>query len=257
MFENKKRVVLWTLAFWNILAFFISYSIGHNYLITGAFFLGIPAVFLSWMRPSIIKKTSAVSLVFVIPLVTIASYLAHKDGSWYDVTVTGVRFFDAYPLDDFIWGFLYAYFIIAFYEYFFEHEKVLRTPKIFSKYWKIALSISVLFSVFVWLFPELVVVPYFYIWFVLLMMILLPGLILAYHPTILEKITKTGLYFLFLSLLHEYVAVTNGNWFFPGQHFIGYVELFDARIPFEEFLWLLLAVPAVLCYYEFFADDRR
>jgi hypothetical protein len=46
-----------------------------------------------------------------------------------------------------------------------------------------------------------------------------------------------------------------GQWSFPGK-FIGWIDLFGVRFPFEEFLiWIVLGAAGVLAWYELF-DDR-
>lgn len=207
--------------------------------------------------PKIIRKSSIVSLILVIPLVTIVNYLAHTDGSWYNFSVIGIRIFDAYPIDDFIWGFFYFYYNIMVYEYFFERERILTLPKRFVRFEVIALLVSILFSLFIYVTGSRLVLEYSYLWLVLIIFLLLPALIFIFHRKIFIKAVLTGIFFLPLTFLYEYVASVKGNWLFPGENFIGYVNVLGITFPFEELLWLFMATPAIIAYYEFFADDDR
>jgi hypothetical protein len=100
-------------------------------------------------------------------------------------------------------------------------------------------------------------VNYTYILAILIWFIALPWIIIGYHQRLIPKIVKVGVYFLLLSILYEYVANKNNNWFFPGNNFVGYVSVLDIKFPLEEFLWLFFAVPAIVTYYEFLADDEK
>lgn len=253
----SKKFELWLLFFWNVPAFVCSYAWGANYLATAAFFFVLPALYLTLRRPAAAKKVGAVAAVFSVPGTGILSYLAHKDGAWYNPSVVGLRIFDTYPIEDFLWAFLYFYYTILFYEYFFERERKLELPPKFTRYWEGAMLGTFTFSILAYLFPQYVQVPYFYLALVLVMLIGLPWTMLSRHQALIPKVVKTASFFWPLSILYEYVANVNGNWFFPGTHFIGYVELLGTRVPLEEFLWLFLTVPAVLCYYEFTADNER
>ena len=248
---------IWLLILWNIIAFLISYTYGNNYLITAFYFFVIPSIYLSIRRPIIIRKISLVSFILVIPAVTIVSYFAHIDGSWYNPSVIGIRFFDAYPLDDFIWVFLYFYYILAVYEYFFEREKILTLPKKFINFEFIGLILSFVFTIYVYWREIPITISYFYLWIVIILFLFLPGLIFAFHPKVFIKAIYTGLFFIPLSFLYEYIANIKGNWFFPGNNFIGYVQLPGVSFPLEEFFFLFLAVPALVACYEFLADDKK
>jgi len=61
-----------------------------------------------------------------------------------------------------------------------------------------------------------------------------------------------------LSFTYELTALHLGLWSFPGEHFIGWVDILGYRFPFEEFFFfIVLASIAGLAYYEFFDDDQK
>jgi len=71
------------------------------------------------------------------------------------------------------------------------------------------------------------------------------------------KIVFQSAYFFVLGIMVELTAVSLNQWYFRGDQYIGIVEIIGVRFPIEEFLWLVFAVPAYICIYEFFADDRK
>ncbi len=255
MNQHKKKELL-LLLLWNIPAFGLSFLIGSNYIITAVLFFVIPAIYLSIKRPSIIKKIFSSAVVILVPSVSILNYFAHTDGSYYNFSIIGIRIFGVYPIDDFLWGFLYFYYILMVYEYFFEKERILKTPKRTIVFEIIGFSCALLFSFAVYVSGHIFTISYFYAWLVGIVFLFLPILILYNHPRIFKKTILVGLFFIPLSFLYEYVAISKVNWIFPGHHFLGYVTLFNISFPLEEMLWLLLAAPSVIVYYEFFADDE-
>lgn len=252
-----KKLELWVLVLWNIPAFILSYYYGSNYIITALLFFGVPAAYISVKRENLIKKITTVSLVMSIPAVTVIDYLAFKDGSWYNPSTVGIHFFGAYPVDDFLWAFLCFYYVIGVYEYFFERERILKVSKKFIGFEKVGLIASVLFSAFLYFSGDVVIIPFFYIKMIGIILLFIPMIIFLAHPKIFAKALYTGLLFVPLFILYEYVANIKENWFFPGTNFIGYVQFLNVSIPLEELLWLLFFAPAVVAIYEFLADDDR
>ncbi len=187
---------------------------------------------------------------------SIFSYLAHLDGSWYNPSIFP-RIFGTYPFEDFVWAFMYFYYLLSFYEYFYEKEKLLKFPKHFQKSFKILLLIAIVFSIGVYFSHNTIIIPYFYAFQLLIFFVLLPWLILSKHQSLIIKSIKVAIFFLAPHFIGEYIAAVNHNWWFPGHHFIGYISALGITIPIEEFLWLLLVVPAAIAYYEFLADDEK
>lgn len=253
----NKHAEFWLLFAWNIVAFVLSYKFGSSQIISAGFFLGLPAAYLSLRKPQMVKKAILFSIIFTLPLVIIGNYLAYKNDVWMMDSLTGIKAFDTYPVEDFGWGFMYIYYIITFYEYFFETEKVYKFPKIFGYFLKGSILSSVLFSLFLLFSSPQIKIPYLYLLIDCFFLLLPPVLIVLNNLKILNKLLKIQVFAFLPGLLYEYIALTNYNWAFPGTQFIGQVKLFAVIFPFEELLWLMLAVPATVAYYEFFADDRK
>src|SRR5258708_32247601 len=172
-------------------------------------------------------------------------------------SLSGIKLFNTYPIEDFGWGVMYVYYIISFYEYFFESERIYKFPRIFGFFLKSAIFSSIVFVIFLLFYSGKIVIPYFYLMIDSFFFVLFPTLIVLNSPAILNKLLRIELFAFLPGLIYEYIAITNHNWIFPGTYFIGQVKLFTVTFPFEELLWLMLAVPATVAYYEFFADDRK
>jgi len=261
MASKKKQKVLKELTilllYFIVTAFIIVY-IGANYLVTVLLLWGIPSIYISIRKPEIIRKTFLYSIFFALPITFLVDYLAHVNLSWYVPSVIGIRILDTFPIDEFTWGFFYVYFIVSFYEYFFDRD---RNKNIFSHntirlFYIISLALFAFGLLFI-VNKELLVIKFFYILFILFVILIPSSIILYKYPTLFQKIVLQGLYFFILTIIYELTALYLNQWYFPGKHYIGFVELFNFKFPFEEFLWLVLTVPACLCIYEYYADDRK
>ena len=235
---------------WNIPAFILSLHIGYNYIITALLFFGIPAGYLSWQNKKLAKSVTSIALTFIIPLTFIADYLAHADGAWQNISVTGVKLLGVYPIEDFLWGFLYFYYVIIFYEYFFNGtlQKIRKLNNIYST--KIPLISVAVFTLFILLFSNKIRVPYFYTLWLLSCFVVIPILIYFKRREIIKDSLKITLVSWFAGGLYEYAAHLMHNWVFPGKHFIGHIQILGANFPVEELMFLLLNVPAMIAYYE-------
>jgi hypothetical protein len=251
----RHRTELILLLLWNIPAFLLS-LLTSNYLVSAFWFFGIPSLYLLLKAPKCAKKPFLFSTVFTLTGLPIIDYLAHQDGSWFNFSITGIRFLNSYPIEDFVWGILYFFYVLFIYEYFFEREKILKVPKKFIRFEVLGVVLAVVGTGLFYIFPTFSI-PYFYAGSMVIFGIFIPGLILCAHPRLLNKMILLALYFIPLSFLYEWVANYKVQWTFPGKNFIGYVELVGVTFPFEEMVWLVIVPAATALYFEFFADDDR
>ena len=101
-------------------------------------------------------------------------------------------------------------------------------------------------------------VDYFYFKLGIIVAVVPLVTVLSIFPRLWKKFVKVSVYFFGLSIMHELSALSVHQWEYPGKNFIGWVELFGARFPFEEFFfWIIIGVAALLSWYEFFVDDQR
>lgn len=231
--------------------------IGLDYAITAILFWGIPSIYFSLKRANVIRINLAYSLLFSITLVPVLDYIAHISGSWYEATgITGIRLLSVFPADALIWGFLYSYFIISFYEYYLDrHKTKFRVSKKIRTLVLILLMLALAFSAALLAGVTIPLIPYFYAILIVLLFALPIAAIATSHRQLTPKIVAQGVWFALLSLIYELTALASGQWLFPGSYYIGWVTVLDLSFPIEEVLWILLAVPAYICIYEYFADD--
>jgi hypothetical protein len=257
--ELLKKLDILLLILFPILSVATSLIFKVNFLISILLFFGLPSIWLSYRTPSQVKKTGLFSLILSIPLGIFIDYIATTDHSWFvPTTIFPLRLFGVVPIEDLIWGFFLIYSIVIFYEHFLDkgkHELVDRKMKYLI--WPLVVLMLVFFTI-LFTKPDLLVIPYAYFWLGAIFFILPSITFLSFFPRLLSKYVKTASYFFLLSLLFELTGLQLNQWIFPGSHFIGWVELFGYRFPFEEFFfWFVMGAIGVLSYYEFFDCDRK
>lgn len=158
-----------------------------------------------------------------------------------------------------IWLILYVYFIVIYYEAFFDKsvQKIIypKTRRL------VLMGAAVLgFILFAHIFfPNLLYIEYFYLK-IGIIAILFPLIgVLANSPSLYSKFFKVGTYFFFYTLLYEITALQLFQWSFPAkEQFIGHVSILGYSFPFEElFFWIMISSISILSYYEYFEDDYK
>lgn len=255
--EKRKKLKLFFIFIYFIFAGIIVSYFKLSYLPSVLIYFGIPSIYITLRKKEIFRKTTLYSLLLVIPCVFIIDYIAIASNAWYEVSTLKIFLLNILPLDSLIWGFLFGYFVISFYEYFLDRDK---NKKKFSKKIKyliyIIAIISVIFGLIYSLNRELLSVRYFY--FILIFtMFSIPAIgIIRNYPNLFKKVIYLGAYFTILLFIYELSAIYTGQWFFNGEY-LGMVTLFKISFPYEEFLFMLIAPSAFIWVYEFFADDRK
>jgi len=195
------------------------------------------------------------TLLWGVPIAFIWDYFAHTDQSWFTPTIFGTRIFGQIPIEDLIWCFFYIYTVIIFYERFFHEKKhTLINPRM--KYLAGPFLLLLVVFIAVLLNNDFVLrIPYTYLVFGLTILTF-PGLLfLIYYPKFIKPFTIITAYFFPFTLLYELTALHLGQWSFPGTNFIGWVQIFGYRFPFEE-LWVIMIIGAygLLAYYVYFNE---
>lgn len=218
----------------------------------------IPAVYLSWRKPKIIAKSLVFTLIATVPLAIIVNYLAQRDFSWY--TPNSVfRFLGDQPIEDVIWGAAWVYLIIVFWESFAEKEKIKNVISWNIKYLLgLMVFLQVIFwSLYIWA-NQVLYLPYLYLVWGVTFCVFPVAAILYFNKRLISKVATVGIFFLFHSLAMEFIGLTLGFWYFSGAHYIGVVNFFEHRLPYEEIVfWIILGAPAAIAWYELFTDDRK
>lgn len=257
--KEERKLDLFILLLMPLVSTILSLSFKTKFLVSTLLFFGLPAAYLSYKNKDSVKKSALFSLIFSLPLTLMIDYIGTDTKTWLiNFSVFDYRLFGKIALEQFVWSFLSVYLVVIFYEYFFEKgkEKIIEKK---MKYFVMGVSVVLLlFFIFLFTRPELLKLPYFYL-IVGCVLTVIPGLTtFSFFPKLFSKFVKAGSYFFVLFLLEELVGIHLNHWSFPGNQFIGWVNLFGFQFPFEElFFFIILGAIGVLSYYEFFDDDRK
>jgi hypothetical protein len=241
-----------------------------NFLISTIFFFGLPIIYLLIRNKSLFKKAFVFSLTCSVPATILFDYLVVRDGGWYIIkTVFSFRLFDVIALEQFVWGFLWLFYSILFYECFLNKPPRKSLISFFVKadvliakrleyFLMIVFAALLLFIFLIYFAPEVLALQFAYLILGTVLMIIPLTIFLFKFPNFVTRFFWAMLYFFFFSALIEYVGLSLGHWVFPGENFLGVIDFFGFRMPYEEILiYFLCFTPAALAYYEFLADDRR
>lgn len=173
-----------------------------------------------------------------IPFTILIDVFAIKDGSWWVETIFPYRLLNGIPIEDFIWCAVWFYFIVATYETFIDRSKNHPDSPPSSHARSLLLGWFTAGAVFLFFYPllSLLSIPYFYAFFALFLGFVPLVVFLFHYPHLWKKFTMVGVYMFFVNILHEISALSTVQWYFPGSHFIGWVQIFSFRFPFEEFM---------------------
>lgn len=222
-------------------------------------FFGIPSVYLTWLNPRLAKKSFVFMLIIVIPMTFVFDYLAFVDSTWF-VPNSMFRFLgNSIPIEDVIWAVLWVYYGVMFWEYYLDTEKRGRLfPKSIRALLIFVSFLLVTFFGFYFFYRPGLYIPYFYLVLGISFGIVPMGYVLWRHSRLFPKLLAIGGYFLVVSMLTELVGLRQYHWYFGGQHYLGAITVWGHNLPYDEILfWWGIGVPAMICWYEFFADDRK
>jgi hypothetical protein len=251
-----------TLLLWPIVASLLSVALQAQIYLGLFIFFGLPAIYLSWRHPHLIKKSLFFSVIFSVPAAFFLDYVMEYTGGW---AIGAMEFPHVWILQyvsllQIIWLILYVYLVVMYYKVFFDrnHARMLypRTKNL------IILGVAVLgfLTIAHYFNQELLHIDYFYLK-IGLIAVLLPLAVfwVRRRHYVTGKFLKVGAYFFGFTLLYELTALHLGQWNFPAAHqFIGQVTIGGYMFPLEEFLfWILISSISILAYYEYFDDDEK
>ena len=222
-------------------------------------FFVIPTIYLLLRRKHPLKRIFLGSLLIGLGLGYIFDVISSFNNAWNELPknlVFNFRIFGFLPVDELIWFFMFALFIIVFYEHFFENEK----KGEISTYFKYALiptlaALLIINLLFIFI-PQIFTVHYAYFVFASLGFIPIVYMFSKY-PKLFPKFLATAAFFFVLCLMYEIVALRMGQWYFPGEY-IGFVAVGGVVFPLEELIfWMTIGSFSVLSMYEGFVDDEK
>lgn len=230
-----------------------------NLFITTLIIFGLPSVYLTnhLNNKQIIPRLLLAAFLGSTMLSLLVDYLGFLNHAWFVIdTIFPFRIFNAVPVEDLIWAFLWIYLILIFYEIHFKTGNKSLLGKRFM-YWFLVNGVAfAAFFAALFLNPALLQIPYYY---------LVSGVILALIPTILffksypkyvSRFAKVASYIAVVSFVDEMVALKLGGWTFYGGKFLLVFRISGVELPFEElFFYILIGSVFVLSYYEFLDGD--
>lgn len=261
---KKHRTHLIILILWPLIAVVISFAFFNPAPPIGQFvgtllFLGVPSLMLAFWAPQNIIKATIFGLVFV-PLWFLFEYVMHTNGQWFTLVISNDnRFLGGIAWEAPPWYFLIQFYIIMFWEHFFEHHKHVKIWQRRMARLTISSLVFLLITavMYIWA-PSLLKIPYFYLIMLLSVFVIPLTLELRAYPEFILRFLKVGAYFAYAFLLYEVTAIATGLWWFPGEEFVGWVTILGSKFPFEEFVaWILIGSVTCISWYEYFDDDER
>lgn len=229
-----------------------------SYIASTLLFFGVPSVYISIRRPLLIKKTLIFSAIALIGFI-IVDYLTYLDLTRWVVNSQLRLMKNGLAIEDIPWAFLWVYYAVVFWEYFLDHDRVkVHLDHHFRYLMAIIACLLVLFFAAVWLKPEALTQNFLYLKLGIVLIVIPITAVLAKFPHLIRKILIIAAYFFMVNLLWEFTGLRQYHWAYTGKQFIDSFSWMGFKLPLEQvvFYWIL-GVPALICWYEFFADDRK
>jgi len=226
-----------------------------NFLTSTFLFFGVPAIFLSWKNPKIAPRILIFSATLTIPLAIIIDHFAVLDEAWYIPNPTfPFRFFGTITIENIIWAFLLAWFVILFYEVFFRPARKFPAPNHFSKLIILLGTFLAIFFILMSIRPNFHI-PFAYFWSGTVLGAIPVGIFLIKKPKLHLPLLKTAGFFFFLAVILEPISLYLNHWTFPGENFVGWIEIAKFRFPIEEFVFYFCLLPITICvWWEIFGN---
>jgi len=245
---------------WPIIAAIISLGLGVNAFGSVILFLAIPSIYLAFRGKEYVKRAFVFSIIVSIPSIIVIDYIAHLTKQWLIPTsILPFRIFNFVTLEVILWAFFMFFFVVMFYEYFIDKHK---TSKVWNKkMYFLSLAMLLLFGIFLFLFltmPSWLNIPYWYLLFGVLVLLIPFLLQLFKYPKTTSKFFLVLVYFFYMHFIYEITGLKLGWWEFPGTMFVGWVHMFGVSFPIEEIIfWFILVALAILAFFEKFEDDEK
>lgn len=241
-----------------IISFLITILLKPPWILSIILFFGVPSCWLSIRDFSKIPKAVLFS-ISLIPITFIINSLVRADKSWQvSKSIFPIKIINFHTIEETLWVFLFIYYLVLFYENFIEKDKD-NTIKKRAKYSLIIVLLLVSGFLFAKLIdPSILTIKYFYLLAGLCIFLFPIIAFLIAYPHMISKLLKASVYFFYVSILNEISGVYMNYWSFPGENYLGWINMLSIGIPIEEFIYFfLLGSTGFLVYYEFFYDDRR
>ncbi len=257
--NQNKKIDLIILIIYPLIAGIFSYILKINMFFSVLIFFGIPSLYLTIKSRKIAKRAIIFSILISFPFIIIIDFIEHFTNQWIVLSSILPKIFRYVTIEVIIWAIFNFYFVIMFYEYFVHNHFIKKTLNPRVKYlFLFSLFLFFIFLIFYTFAPHFLLVKYFYLRYGLVVILIPIILQFIKYPKFIFKFTKVAIYFFYVSLVYEIMALKLNWWDFPGRDFIGWVSIYGFRFPLEEFIfWLLLFAMSILTFYEYFDNEEK
>jgi hypothetical protein len=194
---------------------------------------------------------SILTLVLFAPPVELMARLMNV----WEVQSIFPRLFEIVPLENLLFAFLNFFWVLSFYEYFIDKDKIIKVHKKIK--YLVLLYVVFAATVFGLYFYEKSLVAANYITIAVLTLIVPALLIFSYNLKLLKKTILPTLFFAIILFIYELVSLKIGSWFWPGDYLATF-KIWGETWPLDDIIiWFFLSTPALIGGYEFFMDDYR
>ncbi len=243
-----------------VFASLITLAFKASFLVSTILFFTVPSVYLIIRKTPSLRRILFASFLFGFLLMQL-DFIAEFNRAWVVPKLFfSQRVFGVMSIDVIIWGFLWAFVILVFYEHFLDKDR--GEDKISKNFKKLFIFSLFTFAVVLLKFffdKDKLYLPFTYLIMASLAALLFALVMLKIKKpgVLLHKFVWASLFFAFLHLAHELTALKVGQWYFPGQY-LANMNVAGITFPLEEFFfWVLISTAVVLSYYEFFVDDEK
>lgn len=253
---NKHKKLTIFLCGWPIIVTVLSWFFTFNFLISSILLFGVPAVVLSALNSKSILRVLIFSAVFSFVGGFIFEYFGALDNSWYIPSFLP-HLYGSITFEAQVWSLLLTYCTLMFYENFYDHSRHKLLGSRMHYFLPVFSATLVIFIIALTIYGKIFKINYFYFWGILALLVVPAITFLIDYPRYIKRVLKVAMYFFAVGMLQEVIALTKGYWYFPGQHFIGWVHIGSLRFPYEElFFWMIAFTAGVISYFEFYDDNR-
>ncbi|MBI5004492.1 hypothetical protein HZC00_05375 [Candidatus Kaiserbacteria bacterium] len=254
---SRKKIDLLVIVILLSLGAILSLALSLKALNAGLVYLVPASVYLMLRERKNYQKIFLGTLVFGLLFGFFFDFIETYSGAWTVVNlVIPYKVLGVLPVDDMIGFVLMTLFTFLFYEHFLDDERTKRLSSGLSQALFIG-AVLVIFTIVMFIADPLSMsISHAYLKGGLAALIF-PIIFSWRNPKIIGKFAILSLFFFFVWLVAEVIAVKNGNWIYPGQY-VGWVNVFGVTFPLEElFFWALCYSATITAFYERFIDDGK
>jgi len=250
--DKKKRAAM-LLAYIVAGSFFVLF-LKPVYLVSILIVLVPPALanffWLKNSRKKVLVFSIATTLLFALPV-----ELSCRLADVWDVQSVLPRIFGLIPLENILFAFLNFFWILSFYEYFIDDDRLRGISKRFK--YLIGLYLLLNFAVFGLYLYNSQIVALNYFTMALLVLIVPASIIYAKKISLIKKAIWPTIFFALVFFIYETVSLVIGSWWWPGEYLLSF-QFFGQTFPIDDvIIWYFLSTPALIGGYEYFCDDWK